>query len=53
MWLMPWGRQGMPLVIVAVAALLAGALFGLTMAWYLRYSARKHPIPRWRDFIRE
>ncbi len=50
MWLMLWGRQGMPLVIVAAAALLAGALFGLTMAWYLRYHARKHAIPRWQDF---
>ena len=53
MWLMLWGRQGMPLVIVAIAALLSGALFGLTMAWYLRYSARKRAIPRWQDFIRE
>lgn len=53
MWLLLWGHQGMPLVIVAVAALLAGALFGLAMAWYLRYWARKRAIPRWRDFIRE
>ena len=52
MWLMLWGRQGMPLAIVAIAALLAGALFGLMMAWYMRYSARKHAIPHWRDFIR-
>jgi len=50
MWLMLWGRQGKPPVIVAVAALLAGALFGLAMAWYLRYSARKRAIPRWQDF---
>jgi len=53
MWLLLWGRQGMPLAIVVVAALLAGALFGLAMAWYLRYWARKRAIPRWRDFIRE
>ena len=53
MWLMLWNRQGMPLASVAMAALLAGALFGLTMAWYLHYNARKRAIPRWRDFIRE
>ncbi len=50
MWLMLWSRQGMPLAIVATVALLAGALFGLTMAWYLHYHARKYAIPRWRDF---
>ena len=53
MWLMLWNRQGMPLTGVAMKALLAGALFGLTMAWYLRYGARKHAIPRWRDFVQE
>ena len=50
MWLMLWGRQGMPLVIAAITALVAGGLFGLTMGWYIRYSARKRAIPRWRDF---
>lgn len=50
MWLLLWGRQGVPLVVGAVGALVAGTLFGLAMAWYLRYSARKHAIPRWRDF---
>lgn len=53
MWLMLWGRQGMPLAMVAIAALLAGALFGLAIAWYMRYSARKRAIPRWQDFTPE
>lgn len=53
MWLMLWGRHGMPLAMVAIAALLAGALFGLAMAWYMRYSARKRAIPRWQDFMPE
>jgi hypothetical protein len=53
MWLMLWGRQGMPLVVAAATALVAGGLFGLTMGWYMRHGARKHAIPRWRDFIRE
>lgn len=50
MWLLLWGRQGMPLAVGAGVALLAGALFGLTMAWYLRHSAVRRAIPRWQDF---
>ena len=49
-WLMLWGRQGMPLTMVASSALLAGALFGVAMASYMRYSANKRAIPRWHDF---
>ncbi len=30
--------------------LLAGSLFGLAMALYFRYGARKHGIPAWADF---
>ena len=50
MWLLLWGRQGMPLAVAAITALLAGASFGLAMAWYMRHGARKHAIPLWRDF---
>ena len=50
MWLLLWGRQGMPIWIGATAALMAGVLFGLTMAWYLRWSAKKRGIPTWQEF---
>ena len=50
MWLMLWGRQGMPLTMVASPALLAGALFGVAMASYMRCIANKRAIPRWQDF---
>ncbi|HSX65549.1 MAG TPA: DUF6404 family protein [Pseudoxanthomonas sp.] len=50
MWLLLWDRQGTPMALGAVAALFAGTLFGLTMAWYTRYSAHKRGIPRWQDF---
>jgi membrane associated rhomboid family serine protease len=50
MWFLLWGRQGMPVWIAAAAALTAGVLFGLTMAWYMRWSARKRAIPARRDF---
>jgi len=50
MWLFLWSRQGMPGWLVAAAALSAGALFGLCMAGYFRYLARKHNLPLWRDY---
>jgi hypothetical protein len=34
----------------AVVALLCGAPFGLGMALYYRYGARRHAIPAWDDF---
>lgn len=52
MWLLLWGRQGMPVVIAAAVALGTGLLFGLVMAWYMRYSARKRGIPSWHEFTR-
>lgn len=53
MWLLLWGGQGLPLAIGAMVAAFAGAPFGLSMAWYMRHSARKRAIPKWRDFIPE
>ncbi|HET6782816.1 MAG TPA: DUF6404 family protein [Pseudoxanthomonas sp.] len=50
MWLLLWGRQGMPIWIGAAAALAAGVLFGVTMACYLRWSAKKRAIPTWQEF---
>jgi hypothetical protein len=50
MWLLMWSRQGMPLLVGVATALVAGLLFGLTMAWYLRHQARRHGIPHWREF---
>ena len=50
MWFTFWSREVMsPQVAVGTAAL-AGVLFGLGMACYYRYGARKHGIPLWRDF---
>jgi hypothetical protein len=49
MWLAEWPRQGLSLGI-AGSAISAGLLFGLGMAGYDRYVARKYRIPLWRDF---
>lgn len=48
MWFTVWSHQS-PYVVLA-AALFAGVFFGLYMAAYYRYGARKRRIPLWRDF---
>ncbi len=51
MWFAVWSRSGLaPMVAVAISAT-AGLLLGLVMASYYRYSARRHSIPRWSDFV--
>lgn len=53
MWLFMWSRGGMPVWIALVAAALAGLLFGLGMASYFRYVARKHKLPSWAAYTGE
>jgi hypothetical protein len=48
MWLTGSSHHG--LSRLAAAALFAGVFFGVCMAAYYRYGARKHRIPLWRDF---
>jgi hypothetical protein len=48
MWVTVWSHRS-PYAVLA-AALFAGVFFGLGMAAYYRYGARKHRIPLWRDF---
>lgn len=50
MWLMLWRRTQMPVDMVLLAMALAGVLFGLAMALYGRWNARRRGIPLWRDF---
>ena len=50
MWLLMWGRAGMPVPMVAAIALLAGVSFGLIMAAILRAQAQNKRIPAWKDF---
>ena len=50
MWLLLWGRQGMQIWTAVATALMAGLLFGLMMACYLRWSAKKREIPSWQEF---
>ncbi|WP_425477035.1 DUF6404 family protein [Cognatiluteimonas weifangensis] len=50
MWLLMWSRQGVPTWLVLSAAASAGVLFGLCMATYFRYLARKHNLPSWATY---
>jgi Family of unknown function (DUF6404) len=47
MRLLVWSRQGGSGVVAAITAAAAGVLFGLAMAAYYRYGARKHELPLW------
>ena len=50
MWLLFWRGQGLPSGLALVAAIAAGVLFGLAMAWVLRRQARRHGVPAWDAF---
>ena len=50
MWAILWSRQGMSFGLMASPSLVAGVLFGLSMAAYYRYLARKYELPSWADY---
>jgi hypothetical protein len=50
MWFFLWRDDNMPLAIAIAASLLAGALFGVTMAAYYRWRAKKLALPPWDDY---
>ena len=52
MWFTWWRSHGMSVERAFTGSIFAGVLFGLGMAAYYRYGARKHRIPKWRDFHR-
>ena len=49
MWFFVWSRQSMSPFAALVAAAVAGALFGLSMATYYAYGRRKYQLPSWRS----
>jgi len=50
MWLVFWKRETLPAGGAFVASLIAGILYGLVMASYYRWKARKLGLPSWRDY---
>lgn len=49
MWFVQWRALGFSVSRTLVTALLAGALFGVVMAAYYKFSARKHRLSNWED----
>lgn len=45
-----WIPQGIPALFQVAAAVLAGVLFGLSMAAMYRRGARKYQLPQWSHF---
>jgi len=48
MWLLFW--RGMPLMRVAIFSAMAGIFFGVGMAAYYRWRARRLKLPRWENY---
>ena len=48
MWVIVWSWQDTSLRTMVVASALAGLLFGLAMAAYARFTARRLMLPEWR-----
>lgn len=51
MWLMLWQGSERPLVLLLLAGLSAGALFGIVMAALMRSLRRHRKLPDWRQFL--
>ena len=50
MWLFVWSHQRMPVIGAGIVAVAAGLFFGIAMASYYRWSARKLSLPSWRNY---
>jgi cytosine/uracil/thiamine/allantoin permease len=50
MWFLVWRADDVPIAIAVVTSVLAGALFGVIMAAYFHWRARKLALPPWKDY---
>jgi len=51
MWFFVWESGALPAIAAIVASLLAGAIFGLVMACYYSFSAKRNKLSRWEDLL--
>ena len=49
MWLVLWSDRDMPIQRALVQTAFAGLIFGLLLAVYYHYGARRHGLPKWED----
>jgi hypothetical protein len=47
MWLLVWSQQGIGMAGVALRAGIAGAFFGVMMAWFYTRERREFALPAW------
>jgi Family of unknown function (DUF6404) len=47
MWFSTWSRSGVSGLHALVSSVIAGAVFGLAMAFYYRHGARKYQLLQW------
>ncbi len=47
MWFTTWKNQSIPIQIALITSLCAGLLFGLSMAFYYKLSAKKNNLKKW------
>jgi hypothetical protein len=50
MWLFVWRGEDQPAAVFVTVSIVAGVLFGITMAAYYRWRARKLALPRWDSY---
>ncbi|WP_075792809.1 DUF6404 family protein [Massilia putida] len=53
MWTLVWSHQGIGIAGVALRAVIAGACFGLLMAWLYARERREFALPAWEALGRE
>jgi hypothetical protein len=50
MWTLVWSQQGFGMMDVGLRAGVAGAAFGLMMAWFYARERREFALPAWESF---
>ena len=53
MWLLIWRPTGIPISVGLMHAAVAGLFFGVAMAGYYAFSARRHKLPAWSDVLNQ
>lgn len=47
LWFSVWSSQGVSILVAALSSIAAGTVFGLAMAGYYFYSAKRHSLTKW------
>jgi len=53
MWFFEWRSMSISIPVAVGFSVFAGALFGIILATYYKWSARKHNLSKWDDLLRD